>query len=185
MGDSKTPVLSKDSKLEISSCDFTTPSIDILKPVKPSQNIAISKNELEEPPSNTADISKSDVKKDLERINKSPRSEEIKQEAKVDETNLKRTRIIKNKSHIFSLSENKNLTSTIFSIGGAPSRTIHKLESIEKNKKSTTTIGTQDSIVSRQNQVRNPLTGIGVSSNDEFKTKPSKRKGLPLIASHL
>lgn len=188
MGDSKTLVSSKDTILEISSCEVTTPSIDILKAVKPSENIPISKNMLEEPPSSTVDIGISNVKKDSENINKSPKSEGIKQEAEtniIDATNLKRTRIIKNKSHIFSLGENKNLPSTIFSIGGAPSRTIHKIGSIEKKKESTTTIGTQDSTASRQSQVRNPLTGIGVSSNDEFKTKPSKRKGLSLIESDL
>lgn len=189
MGDSKTVVSAKDSLSEISnSCEVTTPSINLLKAAKSSENISISKSVIKDPLSNPAEANESSKKEDLENIIKDTKSEDNKMATKpeidtnkIDIPKLKQARKIKNKSHIFSLSENKNLPSTIFSIGGAPSRTIHKDVHPEKSKESTSTISTQGSTVSKQSQIRNPLTGIGVSSNDEFKTKPSKRKGMRFL----
>lgn len=132
---------------ENTSCDIPKPSIDILKEAKPSENIAIS-----------------DREQSSETLTKE--STEIKTDQTVIETikdDVVKSPSVKNQSDIFSVKEIKNLPCTIFSVSGAPSKTIQK--------------SSNDTIGSKQSQFRNPLTGIGVNSKDEFKTKPSKRKG--------
>ncbi|CAG9818372.1 unnamed protein product [Phaedon cochleariae] len=107
-------------------------------------------------------------------------------------------RLLRNQSDIFSLKEQTSVSSSIFSINGSPSRKVSR-------KRETVPIGGQLSeppadklsTVSRDklrdrdsyndmkrptSSLRNPLTGTGLSSNDEYKFKSSKRKdGNPLL----
>ncbi|RZB41594.1 hypothetical protein BDFB_000734 [Asbolus verrucosus] len=158
-------------------CDVSKPSIDILKEVKPSENISIDQT-------NTSLMNLETTFEPLEPTVTTTETEKAAEETPqaVDETKdakEEQKEKARNRSDIFSLNENKNLPSTIFSVGGAPSKTIHKTISAGSNKTSSSidTIVTQTSNMSKQSQYRNPLTGIGVSSNDEFKNKPSKRRG--------
>ncbi|XP_044258994.1 microtubule-associated protein Jupiter-like [Tribolium madens] len=193
MGDVETPSnenVTESPPPENATCDIPKPSIDILKEAKPSENIAIneSNENVENPPiiniettlktSTTEDPVEEEpvdkLKNDNKKVDESVHNAEeavIKQKEKCS---------LRNKSDIFSLNENKNAPSTIFSVGGAPSKTIHNTSvNSSKNSSSNETIS---SGASRQSQLRNPLTGMGVSSNDEFRTKPSKRKdGNPLL----
>ncbi|CAH1374562.1 hypothetical protein MTP99_015889 [Tenebrio molitor] len=212
MGDTDAPTTENPPESqENATCDITKPSIDILKEAKPSENIAITdpiektentplinvettvkastvddtavqkdspKNVEELPKDKLCDILPKTID-ELKNDNK-PIAQSVKDEID-DAIKQKEKASLKNRSDIFSLNENKNLPSTIFSVGGAPSKTIHMTTNTNSSKTSSSndTIGLAGS---KQNQFRNPVTGIGVSSNDEFKNKPSKRKdGNPLL----
>ncbi|EEZ99055.1 hypothetical protein TcasGA2_TC004930 [Tribolium castaneum] len=168
---------------ENATCDVPKPSIDILKEAKPSENIAIneSNEKIENAPPTiniettlktsttedpVAEKPVDELKNDNKTVDDSAHNAEeaaIKQKEKC---------ALRNKSDIFSVHENKNASTTIFSVGGAPAKTIHNTTSVNSSSNETISSG-----ASRQSHLRNPLTGMGVSSNDEFRTKPSKRKG--------
>ncbi|KAJ3666281.1 hypothetical protein Zmor_001734 [Zophobas morio] len=183
------------------ACNIPKSSIDVLKESKPSENIAISEPQDKLHDSSTTDtavapstinetmqtaILKTACESESEKINNNLVDELKNNKTATDD--LKSTTdsckqnekvSLKNRSDIFSLNENKNLAPTIFSVGGAPSKTIHSsFNSYSNRTSSNDTIGS----ISKQTQFRNPLTGIGVSSNDEFKNKPTKRRdGNPLL----
>lgn len=163
----------------VAPCDVPKPSIDILKEAKPSANIAIrhSIDNVEEsaPRRNNETTLKASATVNLcEDKPETPRQpgDEVADAGSKGEEKV----AMKYRSDIFALKEAGNETSTIFSVGGAPSKTIHRTTSGSSSKNSCSS-ETINSGVSKQGQLRNPLTGMGVSSNDEFRTKPSKRKG--------
>ncbi|KAJ8920425.1 hypothetical protein NQ315_005291 [Exocentrus adspersus] len=114
-------------------------------------------------------------------------------------------RIVRNQSDIFSLKEQTSVTTAIFSINGSPSRKVYRrkdvvasnvfpfgsigkeeeppAEKIKEPPRSSTR--DKDYYIEQKrpsNSARNPLTGTGLSSNDEYKFKGAKRKdGNPLL----
>ncbi|XP_060526694.1 uncharacterized protein LOC132702210 [Cylas formicarius] len=135
-----------------------------------------------------------------------PGVEEARAKAETGEPNKPRARTIRNQSDIFSLKpEPTELATSIFSINGSPSRKIfRKTEPLPTGnvprggddaastdpKMAATRPVTR---ITRENyndekrpssSYRNPLTGSGLSSNDEYKSKGAKRKdGNPLLGS--
>lgn len=199
-------------------CDDPKPSIDILKEVKPSENIAINKEPISSDSINTTTNQRAETETNIETVFKNsensvnsvenplPKSNivqsetntglkpltdqsqkeigtprtlsnpvtvsNIQEKEKKEETNAeillkqKERAALKNKSDIFSLKGLKNLPPTpIFSVGGAPSKNVHKTDNMH---------GVEEA---PPKQLRNPVTGFGVSSNDEYKGKPLRRRG--------
>lgn len=109
----------------------------------------------------------------------------------------KSDRIIKNQSDIFTLNEETSIASSIFSINGSPSRKLHRKKGLPPNnvfplpvkedppaEKVLPKEKVKDSLRNSygdlkrpSSSIRNPLTGTGLSSNDEYKCKTTKRKG--------
>lgn len=106
-------------------------------------------------------------------------------------------KILRNQSDIFSNTEQTTFSS-IFSVNGSPSRKLYRKKelppnnvfpSLEKFDKSPPSEGVLSKAKLQENDnsytdlqrptsaLRNPLTGTGLSSNDEYKCKVSKRKG--------
>lgn len=96
----------------------------------------------------------------------------------------------RNQSDIFSLNktEDNNSFGTMYSVRGAPSR---KQSSSSDNKSSSGQFNREKHTMSQELQQieleakssksinnRNPVTGMGVNSNDEFIIKPIKRRGM-------
>ncbi|KAJ8984626.1 hypothetical protein NQ317_009854 [Molorchus minor] len=115
-------------------------------------------------------------------------------------------RINRNQSDIFSLKEETTVASSIFSVNGSPSRKVYRRKEgtssnvfpfgkkeeppSEKNKdkvdtpkeKVRDTKESYNELRRPSSSLRNPLTGTGLSSNDEYKFKGNKRKdGNPLL----
>ncbi|KAJ8952948.1 hypothetical protein NQ318_006565 [Aromia moschata] len=113
-------------------------------------------------------------------------------------------RINRNQSDIFSLKEETSIASSIFSVNGSPSRKVFRRKELtasnvfpfgqkeEPPSDKATAAPTRDKprdskesyneLRRPSSSVRNPLTGTGLSSNDEYKFKGSKRKdGNPLL----
>ncbi|XP_050293903.1 uncharacterized protein LOC126734355 [Anthonomus grandis grandis] len=112
-----------------------------------------------------------------------------------------REKIIRNQSDIFSLKHMATtLQTSIFSVNGSPSRKLFRKQEpachlFQKNEgqadKTEDSAPLIKSRITRENyndekrpssSYRNPLTGTGLSSNDEYKSKGLKRKdGNPLL----
>ncbi|XP_018580167.1 uncharacterized protein LOC108917866 [Anoplophora glabripennis] len=113
-------------------------------------------------------------------------------------------RIIRNQSDIFSLKEQTSIASAIFSVNGSPSRKVFRrretaasnvfpfgqaangeppLEKVTAARERVKDAKeTYNELTRPSGSARNPLTGTGLTSNDEYKFKGSKRKdGNPLL----
>nr|CAH7751308.1 unnamed protein product [Callosobruchus chinensis] len=112
-------------------------------------------------------------------------------------------RIVRNESDIFSLKEQTSVESSIFSVNGSPSRKVviykrrgvspSKIFPFDKthNEPSETVAKSLDRVNDSKeycdlkrpsSSIRNPLTGTGLNSNDEYKFKGNKRRdGNPLL----
>ncbi|KAJ8965461.1 hypothetical protein NQ314_004106 [Rhamnusium bicolor] len=113
-------------------------------------------------------------------------------------------RIIRNQSDIFSLKEETSMASAIFSVNGSPSRKVFRRKELvasnvfpfgqickeeppsdkltSPREKIRDTKDSYNELKRPSSSVRNPLTGTGLSSNDEYKFKGAKRKdGNPLL----
>lgn len=103
-----------------------------------------------------------------------------------------------NQSDIFSLNENIVPSTSIFSVNGIPSRRLYRsnhMTSTIFDNKIVPTIEKQQNVVkdvknceeSPSNTSRNPLTGMGLSSIDEFQHIDGGKKrikdGNPLLGS--
>lgn len=109
-------------------------------------------------------------------------------------------RVMKNQSDIFALNNQTSIASSIFSINGSPSRKLYRKKELPPNNvfpvpdKIGKEVSTSDRSLSKEkikdhikssyndlkrpsSSIRNPLTGTGLSSNDEYKCKTTKRKG--------
>lgn len=109
-------------------------------------------------------------------------------------------RVIRNQSDIFSLNEETSIASSIFSVNGSPSRKLYRKKELPPNnvfpmpdilmkeQPPADQISPRDKIKNHSrnsysdlkrpsSSLRNPLTGTGLSSNDEYKCKTTKRKG--------
>lgn len=109
-------------------------------------------------------------------------------------------RVVRNQSDIFSLNEETTIASSIFSINGSPSRKLYRKKELPQNN----VFPTPETLIKEEppadkvspiekikdharnsysdlkrpsSSLRNPLTGTGLSSNDEYRCKTTKRKG--------
>lgn len=107
-----------------------------------------------------------------------------------------RQKIIRNQSDIFSLQDAPTtLQTSIFSVNGSPSRRVFRKQEpaghVFQRSEDSDVKSALKSRITRENyndekrpssSYRNPLTGTGLSSNDEYKSKGLKRKdGNPLL----
>lgn len=109
-------------------------------------------------------------------------------------------RVVRNQSDIFSPNDESSIASSIFSINGSPSRKLYRKKGLPANnvfpmpegikeeppaeKAASSDKITKDHLRNSysdlkrpSSSLRNPLTGTGLSSNDEYKCKTTKRKG--------
>ncbi|KAF7285364.1 hypothetical protein GWI33_010765 [Rhynchophorus ferrugineus] len=113
-------------------------------------------------------------------------------------TNQTKRKIIRNQSDIFSLKDAPTtLQTSIFSVNGSPSRRVFRKQEPAGHVFQRSEDKSESGAASRRNRItrenyndekrpsssyRNPLTGTGLSSNDEYKSKGLKRKdGNPLL----
>ncbi|XP_072383947.1 uncharacterized protein [Diabrotica undecimpunctata] len=110
-------------------------------------------------------------------------------------------KIDKNHSDIFSLKEEDTISSYIFSVNGSPSRKVYRqVQNVPSNspypfgqvaEPHPSEISPRDKMRDKDSYhevkrpshcLRNPLTGTGLSSNDEYKYKGNKRTdGNPIL----